>query len=365
MPVSGSDRLFLKAAVELAGRGLYTAPPNPKVGCLFVRNGEVLGRGWHARTGGPHAEIVALGDAGGRGVAGSTCYVSLEPCAHHGRTPPCAEALIEANVARVVAAATDPNPRVSGGGFDMLRRAGIAVEVVELPEAWELNRGYLAQMTRGLPWVRVKSAGSLDGRAAMASGESQWITSETARADAQHWRALSGAVVTGIGTVLADDPAMTVRIGDQPRQPLRVVLDSRLRTPPAARIFEGPGRVLLVASKAAPAGRGDADVLALGKDRVSLPDLLSALVARDCNEVLVEAGPELTGAFLESGLWDELILYLAPKLLGSRARGLADLAIERLADAVTGQIVETRQLGPDLRVRMLRSRGQHLHYTAP
>lgn len=356
MSVSDSDRLFLKAAVELAARGIYTAPPNPRVGCLFVLGGAVLGRGWHERTGGPHAEIAALEDAGGRGrVAGATCYVSLEPCAHHGRTPPCAEALIQAGVARVVAAATDPNPQVAGGGFDMLRRAGVAVDIIELPEARELNRGYLAQMTQGRPWVRVKVAGSLDGRAAMASGESQWITSEEARADAQHWRALSGAVVTGVGTVLADDPALTVRIGTAPRQPLRVVLDSRLRTPAAARIFAGPGQVLLVATERARAREDGAEVLILGKTRVSLPDLLEALLARDCNEVLVEAGPELTGAFLAAQLWDELILYLAPKLLGSEARGLVDLAIERLRDAVLGQILETRRVGPDLRVRLLRS----------
>jgi len=356
MVVSDSDRLFLDAADELAARGLYSAPPNPKVGCLLVRQGVVLGRGWHEHTGGPHAEIVALDDAGGIDrLAGATCYVSLEPCAHHGRTPPCTEALIKAKVARVVAAATDPNPLVSGAGFEMLRQAGITVDVVELPAARDLNPGYFKQMEHDLPWVRLKVAGSLDGRAAMASGESQWITSEAARADVQHFRARSSAVVTGIGTVLADDPALTVRITKDARQPLRVVLDSTLRTPANARILGEPGQALLVTTRAAVTRDVPAEVLVLEGRRVPLDGLLSALVARDCNEVLVEAGPELTGAFLTAGLWDELILYQAPKLLGASARGFAGFRIDALADAVDGRIVETLQVGEDLRIRVLRA----------
>lgn len=356
MAVSDSDRLFLDAAVELAARGLYSAPPNPKVGCLVVRDGVVLGRGWHEFTGGPHAEIAALNHAGGSDqVAGATCYVSLEPCAHQGRTAPCAEALIRAKIARVVAAATDPNPLVSGAGFEILRQGGIAVDVVELPAARELNRGYLKQMEHNLPWVRLKVAGSLDGRTAMASGESQWITSEAARADVQHFRARSSAVVTGIGTVLADDPALNVRITENPRQPLRVVLDSALRTPADARILQEPGQALLVTTPAADPSGVDAEVLVLEGQRVPLNELLTALAARDCNEVLVEAGPELTGAFLEAGLWDELILYQAPKLLGASARGFAGFRIDALADAVEGHIVETLRIGEDLRIRMLRA----------
>lgn len=355
MAVSDSDRLFLDAAAELAARGLYSAPPNPKVGCLLVREGLVLGRGWHEYTGGPHAEIVALDDAGGIDrIAGATCYVSLEPCAHHGRTSPCAEALIQAKVARVVAAATDPNPLVSGAGFELLRRAGIAVDVLELPATRELNPGYFKQMEHNLPWVRLKIAGSLDGRAAMASGESKWITCEAARADVQHFRARSSAVVTGIGTVLADDPALNVRTTQHARQPLRVVLDSTLRTPANARILEEPGGALLVTTPAAGTRELAAEVLVLEGPRVPLDEVLAALAARDCNEVLVEAGPELTGAFLTAGLWDELILYQAPKLLGAGARGLAGFEIDTLADAVEGRIVETRQIGGDLRIRMLR-----------
>jgi diaminohydroxyphosphoribosylaminopyrimidine deaminase/5-amino-6-(5-phosphoribosylamino)uracil reductase len=355
MAVSDSDRLFLDAAAELAARGLYSAPPNPKVGCLLVREGVVLGRGWHEHTGGPHAEIVALDDAGGIDrIAGATCYVSLEPCAHHGRTSPCAEALIQAKVARVVAAATDPNPLVSGAGFELLRQAGISVDVLELPAARELNPGYFKQMEHSLPWVRLKVAGSLDGRAAMASGESKWITSEAARADVQHFRARSSAVVTGIGTVLADDPALNVRITQDARQPLRVVLDSTLRTPANARILDEPGGALLVTTPAAGTREVAAEVLVLEGRRVPLDEMLAALVARDCNEVLVEAGPELTGAFLSAGLWDELILYQAPKLLGAGARGLAGFEIDTLAEAVEGRIVETRQIGGDLRIRMLR-----------
>jgi diaminohydroxyphosphoribosylaminopyrimidine deaminase/5-amino-6-(5-phosphoribosylamino)uracil reductase len=354
--VSDSDRLFLDATVELAARGRYSAPPNPKVGALFVRDGIVLGRGWHQVTGGPHAEIEALGDAGGIDrIAGATCYVSLEPCAHHGRTSPCAEALIEGKVARVVAAGTDPNPQVSGRGFELLRAAGVAVDVVELPAARELNRGYLKQMEHNLPWVRLKVASSLDGRTAMASGESQWITSEAARADVQHFRALSSAVVTGIGTVLADDPALTVRVPESARQPLRVVLDSALRTPANARILKAPGEALLVTTRAPDPDAVATEVLALEGQRVPLDELLAALAARDCNEVLVEAGPELTGAFLAAGLWDELILYQAPKLLGASARGLAGFQIDALADAVEGHIVETRRIGEDLRIRMLRA----------
>jgi len=356
MALLDSDRLFLDASIELAARGLYSAPPNPKVGCLMVRDGVVLGRGWHEVTGGPHAEIAALNDAGGiERVAGATCYVSLEPCVHQGRTSPCAEALLEAKVARVVAAATDPNPRVSGAGFELLRQGGVAVDVLELPAARNLNCGYLKQMQHNLPWVRLKVAGSLDGRTAMASGESQWITSEAARADVQHFRARSSAVVTGIGTVLADDPALNVRISENARQPLRVVLDSALRTPPQARILEEPGQALLVTTTAADSGGVDAEVLVLEGARVPLHELLTALAARDCNEVLVEAGPELTGAFLEAGLWDELILYQAPKLLGASARGFAGFQIDALADAVEGHIVETRLFGEDLRIRMLRA----------
>lgn len=351
------DRLFLRRSVELAARGLYAVAENPRVGCLIVRDGEVIGRGWHQATGGPHAEANALAEAGD--ARGATVYVSLEPCAHVGRQPACTEALIAAGVGRVVAAMEDPDPRVRGRGFCTLRRAGIAVDWEALREAAALNAGFTARVRDGQPLVRVKLAASLDGRTAMASGESQWITSPEARADAQHWRARSSAIITGIGTVLADDPALTVR-GDtfatagRIRQPLLAIADSRGRTPADAKLFAAE-RSVLVFTSADAVDVPRAEVLRQPGAQVDVKALLAELAARGCNEVLLEAGPTLTATFLRQGLWHEAIVYLAPKLLGQTARPLAALALDHLADALAGEVLEARQLGPDVRVRLLRA----------
>jgi diaminohydroxyphosphoribosylaminopyrimidine deaminase/5-amino-6-(5-phosphoribosylamino)uracil reductase len=359
--MTDSDLLFLRAALLLAERGMNSTSPNPRVGCLIVKDGVVLGRGWHVRAGEGHAEVNALADAGAVDVQGATAYVTLEPCAFEGRTPPCSQALINAGVGRVVAALTDPHPKVAGQGFADLRAAGLVVDVVELPEARAVVEGYLSRVSRARPFVRIKMAISIDGRTAMASGESQWITSEESRADVQNWRARSCAVVTGSQTVLDDDPAMNVRIESaavdgQIRQPLRVILDSRLRVPPDARILEPPGETLIVHSVPTPSDPGAAALLHLPDEsasgRVSLPDLFKALGERKCNEVLVEAGPTLAGAVLESGLWDELLLYVAPRLLGSDGRPLAALPLARMADAIEATIVDQVELAGDMRVRL-------------
>jgi diaminohydroxyphosphoribosylaminopyrimidine deaminase/5-amino-6-(5-phosphoribosylamino)uracil reductase len=364
--VTATDLAFLEACLELARGGLNSTSPNPRVGSLVVRDGRVLGRGFHVRAGEPHAEVIAL-RAAGAAARGADCYVSLEPCAHHGRTPPCADALTAAGVARVVAAHRDPDPRVAGRGFARLRAAGVRVDAVDLPAAREINLGYFSRIERARPWVRLKVAASLDGRTAMASGESRWITGEAARADVQRLRARSCAILTGIGTIAADDPALTVRDGAFAvegvlRQPLRVVADSTLRIDGAARVLEPPGRVLLAtaeparprASRLLDAGH---EVVACGDERVDLRRLLSELGSRGINELLVEAGPRLTGAFVTGDLWDEIVLYLAPKLLGSGARGLAELDIDRLADARRGTIVDESRLGADIRITMRRLNG--------
>jgi len=343
-------------ALQLAQRGLLTATPNPRVGCVLVKNGKNIGEGWHVRAGEPHAEVHAL-RAAGAAAQGATAYVTLEPCSHHGRTPPCAEALIEAGVARVVCAMQDPNPRVAGQGFAMLRAAGIAVECGLMEAAArDLNIGFVSRMTRGLPFVRSKIAASLDGRTALANGVSQWITGAAARVDVQHWRARSCALVTGIGTVLADDPQLNVRIATE-RQPLRVVLDSALRMPPTARMLQG-GRVLVCtasqdAGKRAALERQGAEVLLLPvtAGQVDLPAVLRELARRGINEVLVEAGKTLNGALLRAGLVDELLLYLAPQLLGDAARGLADLGeLTQLEQRVGLVWQEVRHVGGDMRI---------------
>ncbi len=362
--VSDADRLFLRATVELAARGLNSTTPNPRVGCLIVRDGVVIGRGWHVRAGEGHAEVNALADARAAGnsqlIAGATAYVSLEPCAFHGRTPPCSRTLIDAGIARVVAAMQDPHPRVAGKGFAELTAAGVAIDVIELLEAAVLNAGFVSRLTRGRPLVRLKVAASLDGRTAMASGESRWITGEAARADVQAWRARSCAVVTGAGTVVADDPALTVRdpalaVEDRIRQPLRVVADSHLRIGAGARLFSESGPVLIVHTDGRPShDRAEFLKLDAGPDGgVDLTALLGALADRHCNEVLVEAGPTLIGAFLKAGLWDELLLYMAPKLLGSDARPLAHLPLERMLEAIEAKIADSVQIGADLRLRLV------------
>ncbi len=363
------DSYYMGRALRLARRGHYTARPNPRVGCVLVRDGRVVGEGWHERAGGPHAEVVALRQAGDE-AAGATAYVTLEPCSHHGRTPPCTEALLRARVARVVAAMRDPDPRVSGSGLARLAEGGVQTAVGPGEEAARvLNPGFLSRMERGRPRVRVKLAASLDGRTSMASGESRWITGEAARRDVHRLRAESGAVITGIGTVLADDPSLNVRLerpvpgASDPQQPwpqpVRVVLDSDLRCPADARMLTLPGKVLVVAARSDAGARvrleraGAEVVVASAREgRPSPAAALALLAAREINDVLVEAGPTLAGAFVAAGLADELILYLAPHLMGDGGRGMLHLpGLERMADRRPLQVMDIRAVGSDWRVR--------------
>lgn len=356
MPIA-QDSVWMAQALRLAERGLYTTSPNPRVGCVLVRDGMNVGEGWHERAGQPHAEIHAL-HAAGEAARGATAYVTLEPCSHHGRTPPCADALIAAGVSRVVVAVQDPNPQVAGEGIAKLRDAGIAVDCGLMEAAArELNIGFFARMTRGMPWIRSKTGMSLDGRTALANGVSQWITGPAARRDVQHWRARSCAVLTGAGTVQADDPQLNVREIDAGRQPLRVVLDSELQTLPSGRIFQGGGTLIYTAvqdaEKIAILERAGATVQVLpdGAGQVDLSAVLRDLAQRGINEVLVEAGSTLNGALLRAGLVDELLLYVAPQLLGDAARGIAQLgeltALEQRIDLAWQDV---RQVGADLRI---------------
>ena len=353
---SATDHALMARALRLAERGAYTARPNPMVGCVIARDGEVVGEGWHQRKGGPHAEVFALQAAGDR-ARGATAYVSLEPCAHHGSTPPCADALVAAGVARVVAAMRDPFPSVDGAGFDRLKVAGIAVEhgLMEA-QARELNRGFLARVERGRPWLRVKLAMSLDGRTAMASGDSKWISGEASRHDVQRWRARSGALLTGAGTVLADDPRLTVRLedGSDFLPPLRVVLDPGLATVARGRVREGNAPTLYVHAPDARLPRGlDIDHVAVPVQgtRFDLAAVLRLLAARGINEVQLEAGATLAGAFLDAGLVDELLLYVAPVLLGPRARPLFDgLHIDAMAQRLRMRRIESTVVGEDFRL---------------
>jgi diaminohydroxyphosphoribosylaminopyrimidine deaminase/5-amino-6-(5-phosphoribosylamino)uracil reductase len=358
---SADDHAHMARALRLAARGRYTTHPNPRVGCVLVAGGQVVGEGWHRVAGGPHAEIEAL-DAAGARAAGATAYVTLEPCSHHGRTPPCADAMVAARVARVVAAVTDPNPMVGGRGLATLEAAGVEVASGLLESAAaELNAGFLCRMARGRPRVTLKLAASLDGRTAMASGESRWITGPAARADVQRLRAASSAVLTGIGTVLADDPSLTVRaegLDTLGRQPLRVVLDSGLRMSPAARMLALPGSTLVFAAgrRAAASGLEAAgatvEYLPAADDGLDLAAVLHRLGALECNDVLVEAGPTLAGSLMAAGLVDEIVLYLAPHLMGDTARGLFSLpGLEKMADRVQLRITDLRRVGDDLRLR--------------
>ena len=346
----------------LAARGRYTTDPNPRVGCVLVRNGEVVGEGWHERAGGPHAEINALRAAGVR-AAGATAYVTLEPCCHHGRTPPCTEALIAAGVQRVIAAMEDPNPRVGGTGFKTLQAAGIEVHSgVMRAEAERLNPGFVMRMRQGRPWVRCKLAMSLDGRTAMASGESRWITGEDARRDVHRWRALSSAIMTGVGTVLADDPSLTVRLGEDEsgsfQQPLRVILDTHLRTPPGARMLSLPGETLILTGmpdrqrEARLEGNGISVVtLPMDGSRLDLAAVMAYLGRMEINEVHLEAGATLSGALLAVGRVDELLVFLAPHLLGDAGRGLFTLpGLERMEQRIGLSISDIRAVGRDWRI---------------
>ncbi len=344
-------------ALLLAERGLYTTTPNPRVGCVIARDGAVAGEGWHERAGGPHAEIVALHAAGDR-ARGATAYVTLEPCHHQGRTPPCDEALIAAGIARVVAAMQDPDPRTAGQGMARLKAAGVAVETGVLEnEAIAVNRGFISRVTRGRPWARLKIAASLDGRTALMNGSSQWITGEAARNDAHHWRARACAVLTGIGTVRDDDPRLTVRAVATTRQPLRVVIDSRLELPPRARILEGGGVLIACAAadaaKAARLRDAGAEIVVMpnATGKVDLPALMQELGRRDINELHIESGHKLNGSLLNEGCVDELLLYLAPCLIGDHARGMADLPeLADLAARRALRIDELRMVGGDIRI---------------
>lgn len=361
------DYRHMARALQLAQRGLYTTDPNPRVGCVIVRDGDIVVEGWHTRAGQPHAEVVALKQAGNQ-AKGATVYVTLEPCAHQGRTAPCAQALIKAAVGRVAAAMEDPNPLVSNRGLDALHGAGIEVQKGLLQaQAEAMNPGFIMRMTEQRPLVRCKLAMSLDARTAMASGESKWISGPDARRDVQQLRARSSAIVTGIGTVLADDPSLTVRaedIGEPPpgakewRQPLRVVVDPHLSTPMDARVLKAPGRTL-IATRSEDAGltklltkqgaevvrfEGPADVVDLGQ-------LMAHLAERQVNEVLLETGATLSGAALQAGLIDEIIVYMAPILMGSDARGLFRLpGMRRMAERIELDITDVRPVGRDWRI---------------
>ncbi|MCP5446369.1 MAG: bifunctional diaminohydroxyphosphoribosylaminopyrimidine deaminase/5-amino-6-(5-phosphoribosylamino)uracil reductase RibD [Chromatiaceae bacterium] len=362
-----ADYRFMARALRLARKGLYTTHPNPRVGCVLVREGKLVGEGYHRRAGEPHAEPNAL-RAAGTEARGATVYVTLEPCAHQGRTPACTEALIEAGVHRVVAAMEDPNPLVAGAGFERLRQAGIEVEQGVLQvQAEALNPGFIKRMRLGRPYVRCKLALSLDGRTALANGESQWITGSAARLDVQRLRARSDAIVTGIGTVLADDPSMNVRLDGGAfsetvreaglRQPQRVVLDPRLRMPASAKMIGLAGDTLVVGLTDGPNRRsleaaGAKVMLLPGEDgRIDLSALLDQLGRSQINEVLVESGPTLAGAFLAAGLVDELVIYAAPHIMGDGARGLFRMpSLARMQDRIGLEIVDLRMLGKDIRI---------------
>lgn len=360
-----ADRMHMARALELAARGLYSTDPNPRVGCVLVRDGRTVGEGWHERAGEAHAEVAAL-RAAGAAARGATAYVTLEPCRHHGRTPPCVDALLAAGVARVVAAMEDPDPRNAGAGLAALRAAGVRVESgVLAAQAEALNPGFVMRHRQGRPYVRCKMAMTLDGRTATAAGESRWITGAAARRDVQRLRARSSAIMTGIGTVLADDPSLTVRLDElalekgqtaPALQPLRVVLDSALRMPEDARLLTQPGKTLIATAASASSQRlagPEVEVFSCpGADgRVDARALLAVLARREVNELLLEAGSILSGAMLRERLVDELVIYVAPKLLGDAARGLFTLpGLDRLAQAPTLEIADVRAVGGDWRI---------------
>jgi diaminohydroxyphosphoribosylaminopyrimidine deaminase / 5-amino-6-(5-phosphoribosylamino)uracil reductase len=350
-----ADALFMARALALAERGLFTATPNPRVGCVIVDDGHIIGEGWHEKAGGAHAEIAALRDAEsqGRDVRGATLYVTLEPCNHIGRTPPCAEALVAAGIGRIVAAMPDPNT-LAAGGAGRLRAAGIRVDIGLLErEARALNPGFISRVTRGLPFVRMKVAAGLDGRTATAEGRSQWITGEAARNDGHAWRARACAILTGIGTVQADNPQLTVRAVATSRQPLRIVVDRHAETPREAKVLQG-GALLVTAGP-----RNDAwpeNVMQVGlpdaNGRVDLHAMMRDFAQRELNEVHVEAGARLNGALLEAGLVDEILAYVAPSVLGDPARGIAQFHVARsLEERIPLAFESVDRIGDDLRIR--------------
>lgn len=358
MQMTSQDIEWMTRALRLAARGLYTTTPNPRVGCVIVKNGQLVGEGAHLKAGEPHAEVHAL-RAAGEQARGATAYVTLEPCSHFGRTPPCADALVNAGVSRVVVAMQDPNPLVAGNGIARLQAQGIAVTVgVCEAQARALNPGFIQRMTQQRPYVRLKVAASLDGRTALANGDSQWITSAAARKDVHHWRAQSCAIITGIASILKDDSSLTVREVKTVRQPLRVIVDSQLRIPVDAKVLQDGNALVAYA-------QGDAAKLEMlqvmgvrtlqapnAQGQVDLAALMQALTALPCNEVLIEAGATLNGAFLQSGYVDELLLYYAPKLMGHTARGMFALPELTQMSAVRDlNMLDVRQFGQDLRIQ--------------
>ncbi len=354
---TSADHELMGQALELAGRGLYTTTPNPRVGCVVVAGGMVIGTGWHEKAGMPHAEALALEAAGAR-ARGATLYVNLEPCSHHGRTPPCVDAIIAAGVKRVVAAIGDPNPKVAGTGFSKLRAAGIEVEHgLKEDEARELNVGFFARMTRGRPWVRMKIAASFDGRTALANGRSRWITGEAARGDGHRWRARACAVLTGFGTVRDDDPRLDVRGVDTPRQPLKIVVDSKFETSPSARLLKD-GRTLVAGAvndkkRIAALEAAGAEVVIIPNERgkVELTKLMEELARRELNEIHVEAGTRLNGSLLQAGVVDELLVYLAPRIIGDSGRGMFHLPeLTELSQTTALEIRGVERIGADLRI---------------
>ena len=359
MSFSTFDYQCMANALQLARLGLKSSHPNPRVGCIISLDGKVVGSGWHKKTGEPHAEINALRDAGDK-TAGATAYVTLEPCSHHGRTPPCVEALISAKITRVVFAIEDPNPDVNGSGSQRLIDAGIEVQSgLMAAQAEELNAGFLKRMSQGRPWVRIKLAQSLDGHIGLANGESQWISGPEARADVQNWRARADVILTGIGTVLADDPSLNVRNDKNARQPMRVIVDSHWRTPANARLLGLPGKVLIAGLNEIPVPESltetSAECLGLPayEGRVDIRVLLTELAQRGCNEVQVEAGATLCGTLIQQRLVDELLIYQAPIILGGGAVSpFAAPRLDNMQDRVHLEWMDSRRIGQDLRLRL-------------
>ena len=358
MTFSADDHRFMSRALQLAKKGIYTTAPNPNVGCVLVKGGEVVGEGWHEKAGEAHAEINALKQAGGK-AEGATAYVTLEPCCHQGKTPPCSDALIKAKVTRVVTAMIDPHSKVAGQGLKQLESAGIFVEHGLLEEqAKELNLGFIKRMQKRLPYVRCKLAMSLDGRTAMASGESKWITSSAAREDVQRLRAKSSAILTGVGTVLADDPSMTVRLDGIDSQPIRVVVDTNLSMPTNAKMLKEKGQTVLMTcsadehiAQALKDAGADIHMMPYCNSSVDLKSVLQQLSDMQINDVLLETGATLSGAMLQAGLIDELIIYMAPVLMGNDARGLFALpGLESMQDKIELDIIDYRLVGKDVRI---------------
>ena len=341
---------MMARALALAGKGLYTTTPNPRVGCVVVQGETVVGEGWHEKTGGPHAEVVAIEKAGARSEA-ATLYVNLEPCSHHGRTPPCTDLIVKSKVKRVVAAMLDPNPKAAHGG-EKLAAAGIGFEhgLMEA-EAKELNIGFVSRMTRGRPWVRMKIAATLDGRTALANGKSQWITGPEARKDGHRWRARACAILTGIGTVKADDPRLTVRDVETPRQPLRVIVDSRLEISEKAKVLDGGGALIFCAVDPGKKLGAEIQKLPNPSGKVELPRMLEELARRGINELHVEAGFRLNGSLVREGCVDEFLIYLNPSFLGDEAEGMLALSgISSLNQKIKLKIASLDRIGDDIRI---------------